>query len=253
MFSIVVPAYNRQDYLDEALASVLAQTVTDWECIVVDDASPDVVLTVPDDTRFRLIRNPRNLGIPGARNVGLRAAQGDRVCFLDHDDWYTPDRLASAAGHAEPLTVQTQQFVLITYDDPAVMFHGFLPHLGQVTVRRDICLSFDEQFRVSDDVDWWLRMIAHHRVTTIPVACYCFRDHEWSQLTGRDARLRDSHLLLAKHADFFRANRRARAFRWARNAALARSRRGALVALTRSIAATPTRYALTATARRLAA
>jgi glycosyltransferase involved in cell wall biosynthesis len=242
-FSIILPAYNRQDYLDEALESVLAQTLSDWECIVIDDASPDVVLSVPDDPRIQIIRNPVNRGIPGTRNVGLSRAQGDKVCFLDHDDRYTPDRLA-IAQRPVPVLLLLPLDRQLSGNVTSRILSGFTPHLGVVTVDRTLCPEFDEDFKVSDDVDWWLRLAQAQPFATEPGNCYIFRRHAWSDETGRAARLADAHLLMNKHAEYFAANRRARAFRWARVAALADNRRDAMLALARSGMAYPSRYAV---------
>jgi glycosyltransferase involved in cell wall biosynthesis len=93
LFSIIVPAYGRPQLLAEALGSVLAQTIQDFECIVVDDASPSPV-DVPDDPRIRLVRREMNGGLPAARNTGLQHASGRYVVFLDDDDLFTPERLS---------------------------------------------------------------------------------------------------------------------------------------------------------------
>lgn len=97
MISIVVPAYNSALVMGPCVASIKAQTVTDWECIIVDDGSKDSTydtalwLTQGDD-RFRVIKQ-RNRGCGGARNGGLELASGDAVTFIDADDWIDPDYL----------------------------------------------------------------------------------------------------------------------------------------------------------------
>ncbi|MBI4259617.1 MAG: glycosyltransferase family 2 protein, partial [Actinobacteria bacterium] len=95
LFSVIVPTHGRPAYLAEALASVAAQTIEDWEAVVVDDASPEPV-EVPDDPRFRLVRRDENGGPGAARNSGLAAATGRYIAFLDDDDLFTPDRLEVA-------------------------------------------------------------------------------------------------------------------------------------------------------------
>src|SRR5262249_44071462 len=95
-FSVIIPTYGRPRYLAEAVRSVLDQTVGDFECIVVDDASPDPVAVV-DDARVRVVRRDVNGGPAAARNTGIDAARGRNLVFLDDDDLYTPERLAAAA------------------------------------------------------------------------------------------------------------------------------------------------------------
>ena len=98
--SVVVPAYNVARYVGECLASVRAQTLADWECIVVDDGSTDGTaqcVRAERDTRVRLIDQP-NQGVSSARNAGLRAASGEYVLFLDADDRLHPSALARLAA-----------------------------------------------------------------------------------------------------------------------------------------------------------
>jgi succinoglycan biosynthesis protein ExoO len=94
--SVIVPAYNAERYVENAVYSALAQTLADVEIIVVDDASTDataqIVAGICDD-RVRLLRNERNCGPAQARNLALRAARGEWIAFLDADDWFAPNRL----------------------------------------------------------------------------------------------------------------------------------------------------------------
>ena len=96
--SVVVPTYNRSTFLSRALDSVLAQTYTDFELIVVDDHSSDATqLTIgrySNDPRVRGLRHERNMGQSNALNTGIAAARGEYVAFLDDDDVWLPPKLA---------------------------------------------------------------------------------------------------------------------------------------------------------------
>lgn len=90
LISVIVPCYNQAQYLDECLQSVLDQTYTDWECIIVNDGSPDHTEEVAKkwlekDPRFRYI-DKENGGLSSARNAGLKEAKGEWIQFLDSDD-----------------------------------------------------------------------------------------------------------------------------------------------------------------------
>jgi glycosyltransferase involved in cell wall biosynthesis len=87
--TIVIPAYNRPRELRRAVASALAQTITDLEVVVVDDASKPP-LTLEADPRVRCLRLDRNVGLSAARNAGLQAARGHWVAFLDDDNLLLP-------------------------------------------------------------------------------------------------------------------------------------------------------------------
>lgn len=95
--SIIIPCYNQARFLPDALASVLAQTLEDWECIVVDDGSTDNTREISldfctTDSRITYIEQ-NNLGLSAARNSGLKAATGKYIQFLDSDDLITPNKL----------------------------------------------------------------------------------------------------------------------------------------------------------------
>ena len=94
--SVVIPAYNRVDSIRVAVESVLRQSWTDFELLVVDDGSTDgtreAVRAIPDP-RLRLIETPRNMGASAARNLGIEEARGDWVAFQDSDDEWLPLKL----------------------------------------------------------------------------------------------------------------------------------------------------------------
>ena len=90
LISVIVPCYNQAQYLDECLQSVLDQTYTDWECIIVNDGSPDhteeiAKKWVEKDARFRYL-SKENGGLSSARNAGIEIAKGEWILPLDADD-----------------------------------------------------------------------------------------------------------------------------------------------------------------------
>jgi len=104
-FSILMPVYNHEDYVREALDSVLAQTDPDWEAIVIDDGSTDGTGAVVDDyaTRDARIRvfHQENGGQGRALNAALRRATGEWICWLSSDDLFKPDKLATHRRYFE--------------------------------------------------------------------------------------------------------------------------------------------------------
>jgi glycosyltransferase involved in cell wall biosynthesis len=250
LFSVVIPTYGRAELLREAVGSVLAQTVDDLECLVVDDASPEPVAT-PPDPRVRVIRRERNGGSAAARNTGLATARGRYVAFLDDDDLWTPDRLEIAT-----LGLRRAELALCFRADPEArtvdgrILEGLVsdtiadwltPHLGQTAVRRSACPMFDERFKGCEDVDWWIRISRTVAVATeTRVGCLVRAHGGIRHGNGVPARIEGSQLLLSVHERYFAEHPRAKAFREKRLGLLRLSegdRRGARRALRRSLAA----------------
>jgi succinoglycan biosynthesis protein ExoO len=101
--TVIIASYNAQEYIARAIRSVLDQTEKDIEVIVVDDRSTDDTVKIVrgfSDTRLKFIINERNYGTQYSRNRALRQASGEWVAILDHDDWYSPERLERLLGSA---------------------------------------------------------------------------------------------------------------------------------------------------------
>lgn len=102
LVSVVIPTHNRPGLLREALASVAAQTCTDWEVVVVDDGSTPPIDAAELETivgpRLRLVRHEQPRGVAAARNSGFAAARGELIAQLDDDDRLAPEALSAAAA-----------------------------------------------------------------------------------------------------------------------------------------------------------
>ena len=123
--SVLLTTYNGAPLLAETLDSLLAQRFTDFEVVIVDDASPDPrtpeLLTqyAARDARLRILKPERNLGIVGARNFGFAACRGAYIAPQDHDDLSHPDRLGMQAAHLDthPRTVVVGTTVVVLRPD----------------------------------------------------------------------------------------------------------------------------------------
>ena len=131
LFSIIIPLYNKARYIEATLNSIIAQSLTDFEVIVVDDGSTDgsydiVIHIAEHDGRVRLLRQA-NGGVSSARNTGIRTAQGTWIAFLDADDTWDSDYLQQmhelilrhpdenlfcCTRHGRPLTMFPQECVI---------------------------------------------------------------------------------------------------------------------------------------------
>lgn len=174
--SVIVPTYNRATFLPHLLDSLLAQTMRDWEAVVVDDGSGDDTVAcvrayMRRDERVRLFVQPRNGGLPAAINRGLRAARGEYLTYCGDDDLYTPDALERLAAvldgdaAAGLVGADFEQF----YDDgrPPVTVRlqpppvGYGPVVGPGRLFRrsvvDTIGDFDPAFELVEDLDFFLR------------------------------------------------------------------------------------------------
>lgn len=115
LVSVVLPAYNAEKYLPAALASIRAQSFTDWELIVIDDGSKDRTLEIIQrhgqiESRLRYFHQS-NQGLVATLNRGIELARGSLIARMDHDDIAMPDRLARQtaflSAHPEHLAVST--------------------------------------------------------------------------------------------------------------------------------------------------
>ena len=103
MVSIIIPIYNAERHLEQCLESIFSQTYNDFECILIDDGSTDSSSSICDqwmkkDLRFRVIHK-KNEGVSAARNDGLAIAKGEKILFVDSDDWLEDGYIAEMANH----------------------------------------------------------------------------------------------------------------------------------------------------------
>jgi glycosyltransferase involved in cell wall biosynthesis len=195
LVSVIIPAYNVAEFIGEALDSVLAQTYTDFEVIVINDGSPDTPklerALAPYLSRIVYIKQ-ENRGVSAARNAGITAARGPLIAFLDGDDVWLPNYL-----EVQVKRIQADPTIDVLY--PNVLMFGeaseageefmtLCPSNGEVTferlLRQECNVSncsiarkealvragmFDETLRSVEDFDLWLRVvkgggrIAYHR------------------------------------------------------------------------------------------
>ena len=106
LVSIIMPAYNAEAYIEEAISSVMAQTVSNWELLVIDDESNDntkalVAALAEKDSRIRLVANQQNMGVAKTRNVGFGLFRGKFVALLDSDYYWKPQMLEKMIARAE--------------------------------------------------------------------------------------------------------------------------------------------------------
>ncbi len=228
--SVITPTFNNGHELLEALSSVANQPEiksgqVKLELIVVDDGSDLIHQEKLDQLKFdfsgilRLIRLPKNLGPSAARNVGIKAASGDWVGFVDSDDIWPEFKIAAfwsylQSGEFEILSGKIRYFSRngsslpdLAYEDEANRIHHV--HLGALLAQRQVFeqgLYFNESLRFGEDTDWWIRVReSKKRIRLIEEETLCYHIHHESmtaknQDNGREM-LKLLHLSLKRRRE----------------------------------------------------
>ncbi|MBV6623678.1 MAG: glycosyltransferase [Rivularia sp. (in: Bacteria)] len=192
IISVVVPAYNSQSTILETINSVLEQTFSDFELIVINDGSTDKtleILATVKDARLKVYSYP-NGGLPAARNRGIARASGEFISFIDADDLWTPDKLelqlqalqkSPSAGVAYSWTIcmgnngesfhpgvsESYQGNVYQY----LLIGNFIASGSNVLLRQQAIESvgyFDESLKSSEDWDYWLRLAPKWDFVVVP-------------------------------------------------------------------------------------
>lgn len=189
---MIIPTHNRADVLGRAVASVLAQTWTDFELIVVDDGSTDhtaAVLAEFDDPRLTGMHQ-ENKGVSAARNLGIRASSGRFIALLDSDDSWLPDKLARQLAFMRESGMEISQTDEIWIRDGArvnpcrkhaKLAGWFLERSLELCLISPSCVlfsralweelgPFDERLPACEDYSLWLRVGLRYPVGLIPEA-----------------------------------------------------------------------------------
>jgi glycosyltransferase involved in cell wall biosynthesis len=185
--SVIVPAYNPGPYLRQCLESVIAQTFTQWECVVVDDGSTEDLSWVRStDSRIRLLRK-ENGGVSSARNFGIWRTDAALISLLDADDWWASTFLEKsiAAMIANPRAGMCNTQDQYANPDGELMSRGQsrevsgYPDLlrsnnittSSTTIRRSTLLDlggFDESLTHGEDYHLWLRIAEKYPIAHVP-------------------------------------------------------------------------------------
>lgn len=198
LFTVVVPTYNRPQFLREAIDSVVAQTWTDWELIVVDDGSDRPVEPIVAefvDPRIHYLYQ-RNMGLALARQTGVDRAVGSLICFLDDDDYYLPRHLENFAvafensGRKQQL-LKSGMLLLSTdgklsrgtlFDNnlDGQLQHWLIPSgIFPYAIPREAALRIrSQEYYLTEDFNWIGRLLKELPVTQLPEFTVVFRLHD---------------------------------------------------------------------------
>ena len=188
--SVIIPTFNRASKVARAIASVLSQTISDYEIIVVNDGSTDRTSSALTSfgSHIRVITHPQQLGVSAARNTGVKSTTSPFIAFLDSDDYWLPEKLAVQISffleHPEAVACQTQE-KWIRKGLPVNPKKKHLKPSGDIFSQSlKLCLVspsavmlkrslleevglFDETFPWCEDYDLWLRVTCRYPVHLI--------------------------------------------------------------------------------------
>lgn len=236
--SIIIPAYNVEEYITQAIQSALQQTEKNIEVIIVDDASQDCTANVVksiQDPRLHLLVNHCNSGASAARNKAIKAATGDWVALLDADDWYAPERLErllevlqvepsvdiiaddlyyikehAALPWSTLLSESDEVIESIRVIDPVYFVQQDVPTAGSFYLgltkpifRREFLsknnITYDESIEVSHDFWFYLDCLVHNaKFLFVPKPYYFYRSRHGSLVTKDKAERLDQFILAAQ-------------------------------------------------------
>jgi glycosyltransferase involved in cell wall biosynthesis len=206
--SVVIPTYNRAFKVIRAITSVLYQTFTDCEVIVVDDGSIDGTWDrlAPLSRHIRYLRHHSNLGVSAARNTGIKASRSPFIALLDSDDYWLPEKLSVQLDyfrhHLDAVACQTEEIwirkgVRVNPRRKHLKPSGdiFEPSLklclvspSSVMLKRSLFDEvgfFDEDLPACEDYDLWLRISCRYPISLIPSHLVVKEGGQEDQLSAR--------------------------------------------------------------------
>jgi glycosyltransferase involved in cell wall biosynthesis len=201
--TVVMPVYNGQKYLREAIDSVLSQTYKNFELLIIDDGSTDnsleIINTYSDD-RIRLLKNGANYGVGYTRNVGLDEAKGDYLAWMDCDDIIHPKRFEKQIkflqenpktgicgtwgtrigeglprpnrSSTDPKFIKAALFFYPPFNPATAMYN--------MALVKKAGLRYDPRLLVAEDYDYYFEASFHFPINTIPELLYSYRASETS-------------------------------------------------------------------------
>ena len=230
--SVIMPVYNGERYLKEAIESILNQAFRDLEFIIINDASTDKseeIIKSFTDPRIVYIKNDKNLGQAESLNKGIRRARGLYVARMDQDDISLPERISAQSAYME---ANRDVAILGTWyqeidennnvirrplfpTSPSIKIRLFFARLTgwasiahpTVMIRRDLFDKvgyYDPKYRICQDYDLWLRAVRKYKIENIPKVLLNYRIHDLStcQKRCRDT-VKEMEGVISSNIDFY--------------------------------------------------
>lgn len=199
--SVFMPVYNAGSYLNVAIDSILNQTFTDFEFVIVNDGSTDesesIILSY-NDPRIRLVNNPKNLGLIASLNVGLEICKGEYIVRMDQDDISLPERIALQVNFMDQNPnigligswfedfgdqIESKLVRYSTNDTEIRIRHLYQTHISHPTavlrssIIRENNIRFDPEYVHGEDYNCWVTISAFCKLSNYPAVLVRKRDH----------------------------------------------------------------------------
>lgn len=204
--TVIMSVYNGEKFLEEAIGSILKQTFSNFEFIIIDDGSEDTSMKIIKnftDNRISIIENKKNIGLSASLNNGIKLSKGKYIARMDADDISLPERLEKQYNFMERnpnIGIVGAGYHLINdagermgtyiYPDNPVTIHWKLlvgpvfPH-PTVMMRKKVLienhLSYNEEYSVTQDYEFWCKMIQFTEGSNLPEALIKYRHHDQSK------------------------------------------------------------------------
>ena len=219
LVSVIIPAYNCANFIEETLASVYAQTYTNWEIIVIDDGSTDETKKILEKHMSKIHYSwQQNQGVASARNTGIQLSKGELLAFLDNDDLWMPEKLERQVKVVNLLPqcglvftdgkglyqckivkktlapLDLERWTNFKWcDGLKIMYGNLFDRLllgnivpsGSCAMVRKVCFEqlkgFDPTIPIADDYDMWIRISQCYEIAIIAECLFIYRIREASQ------------------------------------------------------------------------
>ena len=218
--SVIIPVYNTESYLHRCINSILNQNYEDWELLLIDDGSTDKSPQICDDyakqnARIRVFHE-KNAGVSSARNLGLCEAKGERIVFVDSDDYVTPEYLADFSLDAD-ISLQgfydergkERKYVecFISNDVGGQYFHqrhiyGPVCKMFKKEIVDQQRIRFDEGLTIGEDLLFVVQYLCYCKSMHVSSSCNYYYDYSnITSLSKRSKTLEESLDMYKKHID----------------------------------------------------
>ncbi|WP_418511952.1 glycosyltransferase family 2 protein [Corallibacter sp.] len=216
--TVLMPVYNCSQYVGDAIESILGQSFTDFEFLIIDDASNDETVSIIrtfKDSRIRLIEKPKNTGYTNSLNYGLTIAKGEYIARMDGDDISLPERFAKQVAfmdtHPEVIACGTTYSIMgsrlvkkvpIHHNDIKVQLlrrtcFGHPTVMLRNTVFDKFKIRYDPSKEPAEDYDLWVRLLAYGEFYNLPEVLLLYRVHD-SQVSVKKSKKKFSNYYVIK-------------------------------------------------------